>query len=308
MLTEIQKKTAQAIVQIFETSKVQGDYAAVTLLAGDSGHLTYGKAQTTLASGNLALLIGDYCRAPGAAFAADLLPFLPRLEQRDLSLDNDRTLRSVLREAGEDSVMHSIQDSFFDRIYWQPTIKSLEFIGGAKPLTAATVYDSRIHGAWHAIRDRTIAAHGELTKIGEEAWVAAYLSTRRNWLETHSNSLLRKTAYRMVALQSLVEAGAWDLPLPLTVRGVLIDEAALDGHVRASAADPAERVLKLTRPMMRGDDVLAVQKALNMHKIELDTDSVFGTDTEKAVIRFQIAKGLTVDGAVGPATLAALLG
>ncbi len=112
----------------------------------------------------------------------------------------------------------------------------------------------------------------------------------------------------MVALQSLVEAGAWDLPLPLTVRGVLIDEAALDGHVRASAADPVERVLKLTRPMMRGDDVLAVQKALNMHKIELDTDSVFGTDTEKAVIRFQIAKGLTVDGAVGPATLAALLG
>jgi chitosanase len=308
MLTEIQKKTAQAIVQIFETSKVQGDYAAVTLLAGDSGHLTYGKAQTTLASGNLALLIGDYCRAQNAAFAAELLPFLPRLEQRDLSLDNDRTLRSLLREAGEDSVMHSIQDGFFDRIYWQPTIKSLQFIGGSKPLTAAAVYDSRIHGAWHSIRDQTTKAHGSLDKIGEEAWVAAYLATRRNWLETHPNSLLQKTAYRMVALQALVASGSWDLPLPLTVRGVQIDEAALDGHVRVSAADPAERVLKLTRPMMRGDDVLAVQKALKKHNIEVDTDSFYGTDTEKAVIKFQIANGLTVDGAVGPATLAALLG
>lgn len=41
MLTEKQKKAAQAIVNIFETGKVEGDYGKVTLLSGDPGHLTY---------------------------------------------------------------------------------------------------------------------------------------------------------------------------------------------------------------------------------------------------------------------------
>ena len=54
-LTKTQKRTAQAIVNIFETGRVHGDYGQVTLLAGDTGHLTYGRAQTTLASANLSL-------------------------------------------------------------------------------------------------------------------------------------------------------------------------------------------------------------------------------------------------------------
>ena len=39
-LTPTQKATAQAIVNIFETGRVHGDYGQVTLLAGDTGHLT----------------------------------------------------------------------------------------------------------------------------------------------------------------------------------------------------------------------------------------------------------------------------
>lgn len=305
MVTETQKKTAQAIVQIFETGRVLGDYGAVTLLPGDTGHLTYGKAQTTLASGNLALLIGAYCRAEQAAFAADLIPFLPRLEQCDLSLDHDRTFRQLLREAGDDAVMQSVQDAFFDRVYWQPATRSLEAIGFHKPLTAAVIYDSHIHGSWHRMRDRTNAEHGNL---GEDEWVSAYIATRRHWLATHGNSLLHKTVYRMDALKALVDQGAWDLPLPLTVRGVRIDEGALAGVVRASAAERGDRVLKLTRPMMQGDDVNALQTALGSAGFSLAVDGVFGSQTERVVIQFQIQCGLTVDGIVGPATWAALAG
>ena len=89
ILTELQKKAAQAIVNIFETGSARGEYGMVTLLDGDSGHLTYGRAQTTLASGNLHLLINDYCEADGAVFAAELAPYLARLESRDLGLDFD---------------------------------------------------------------------------------------------------------------------------------------------------------------------------------------------------------------------------
>ena len=65
MLTSLQKKTVQAIVNIFETGRPYGDYGAVTVLKGDTGHLTYGRSQTTLGSGNLALLIHAYCDADG---------------------------------------------------------------------------------------------------------------------------------------------------------------------------------------------------------------------------------------------------
>jgi chitosanase len=78
MATELQKKTAQAIVNIFETGRLRGDYGNVTVARNDAGHLTYGRSQTTLASGNLFLLIKAYVEAADAAFAADLQPFLSR--------------------------------------------------------------------------------------------------------------------------------------------------------------------------------------------------------------------------------------
>src|SRR5256885_2008603 len=111
-ITDLQKKTAQAIVNIFETGHLQGDYGKVTLLAGDSGHLTYGRSQTTLASGNLFLLIKAYCEAPNAQYAAALQPYAQRLANRDLALDDDSTLRRVLQDAGNDAVMRDTQDTF----------------------------------------------------------------------------------------------------------------------------------------------------------------------------------------------------
>src|SRR4051812_30082078 len=115
-ITEIQKKTAQAIVNIFETGHLLGDYGKVTLIAGDSGHLTYGKSQTTLASGNLFLLIKAYCEAPDAQFAAALQPYVSRLAEVDLTLDNDLNLRRILTDAGHDPVMRDTQDQFFERV------------------------------------------------------------------------------------------------------------------------------------------------------------------------------------------------
>ena len=79
MLTDRQKKAAQVIVNIFETGRAEGHYGQVTLLAGDPGHLTYGRSQTTLASGNLFLLIKAYTECDGAEFGSELREYLPRL-------------------------------------------------------------------------------------------------------------------------------------------------------------------------------------------------------------------------------------
>lgn len=92
MLTTTQKKTAQAIVNIFETGSVLGDYGNVTVIRGDTGHLTFGRSQTTLGSGNLLKLLQSYCDNPGARFAAKLSPYLARFADGDLTLDWRRIL------------------------------------------------------------------------------------------------------------------------------------------------------------------------------------------------------------------------
>lgn len=67
------------------------------------------------------------------------------------------------------------------------------------------------------------------------------------------------------------------------------------------------RILKVTSPLMQGDDVRAVQNKLNSLGYNCGTaDGYYGNATKSAVISFQSAKGLTADGEVGPATWSAL--
>lgn len=304
-LTDPQKKTAQAIVNIFETGKPVGDYGNVTLMAGDSGHLTYGRSQTTLASGNLFLLVKDYCGAAGAALAGELAPYLDRLERADLSLDHDANLKSALRRAGEDPVMHAVQDRFFDRVYFAPSQAACEALGVATALGAAVVYDSHIHGSWGRMRDRANEQIGACATVGEKAWIEGYAKVRRSWLLNHSNTLLRRTVYRMDAFIRLIGEKNWDLDLPLYVRGIRIDEDTIDGArpARVTATDaPPPRLLSQKNPAMTGPDVKALQEALIAAGAAISADGVFGPNTHRAVCDFQRSKGLVVDGIVGPTT------
>ncbi len=54
------------------------------------------------------------------------------------------------------------------------------------------------------------------------------------------------------------------------------------------------RTLKLTSPLQKGDDVIALQQ-----KLGVKADGVFGAGTDVAVKQFQLAQGLTGDGVIG---------
>ncbi len=307
MLTELQKKAAQAIVNIFETGKAEGEYGKVTLLWGDPGHLTYGRSQTTLASGNLFLLIKAYTEHEDAEFGDALDAYLTRLANRDTALDQDRRLQRLLRDAGDDPVMQDVQDEFFDRVYWAPSQKAAETTGISTGLGSSVVYDSRIHGSWVRMRDRTIDRYGAVEAIGEKAWIEKYVATRKDWLANHSIRILNKTTYRMAAFQTLIGQDKWGLELPFSVRGIRIDEEVLAGKpVRVSAQDVEERLLLLQSPYLKGEDVRDVQQALVDAGLEVEVDGIFGPLTSEAVKKFQRRNDLTVDGIVGPATLTAL--
>lgn len=310
MVNDLQKRTAQAIVNIFETGRLRGDYGNVTVARGDLGHLTYGRSQTTLASGNLFLLAKAYVEAVGAEFAEALRPFLPRLAARDFSLDGDATLRQLLRQAGEDPVMREVQDGFFDRVYWMPATQRAGTAGIATALGTTVVYDSTIHGSWKLIQERTnTAAGGGPSAVGEQVWIARYVAERRGWLASSDPAtLLPRTVYRMDELKKLIDASNWNLPLPLRVRGVGIDAASLtaEAPVVASAIVTEERILRLREPFMQGEDVREMQRALVAAGLPVDVDGVFGPGTEAAVKAYQAKHGLVSDGIVGPSTRAHL--
>lgn len=70
-----------------------------------------------------------------------------------------------------------------------------------------------------------------------------------------------------------------------------------------------KRLIRITIPFMRGDDVRDVQDALALYGFSPGgVDGIYGPRTHGAVIAFQQAKYLTVDGIVGPKTAAALGG
>ncbi len=66
------------------------------------------------------------------------------------------------------------------------------------------------------------------------------------------------------------------------------------------------RQLWLTTPMMRGDDVLLVQRRLAERGAALTQDGLYGAGTRDAIRRFQAEAHLADDGIIGPATWKAL--
>lgn len=308
-LTPTQVKTIHAIVNLFETSQVLGDYGKVTLLPDDPGRLTYGRSQTTLGSGNLLELLQRYARNPGARFGRRVDDWLRLVETRDEQVDHDTKLHNLLRACADDPVMRETQDAFFDEAYWQPAFRAAGSLGLRSPLAAAVVYDSFVHGSWKLLRDRTTEELGSPGAAGEPAWTAGYVRQRSVWLATHKLKVLHNTVYRMDAFQRLIDLDQWGLNLPLVVRQAEISLASLSAMPPGcfDGPPPGSRPLSLQQPLLRGLDVRLVQLALSDLGANITADGVFGQASQLCVKELQIARGLPVTGAIDVALIAQLV-
>jgi len=221
MLTPLQTSTIHAIINIFESGRSAADYSAVSVIDGSDHHLCYGRPRVSLASGNLTALVNDYCATRGAAHAAALRCFLARLQQRDLGLDRDPAFHAALALAGADPVMRALQDRSFDRLLWQPALKSAKGVYVHSALSTAIVLESCTQGGWAGLRNSVTGRHGRPPCIREECWMEFYVRARRRWLAS-SNPHRPDGARRMDAFLELIATGNWDLDLPITVRGVTV--------------------------------------------------------------------------------------
>jgi chitosanase len=304
----IQKRIAEAIFNIFETSAVRGKYGEVTLIPGDTGHLTFAHSQTTLGSRNLHKMIVRYCEPLGARFAARLAPYLPSLASADVVLDDDQKLHNILRATAYDALMRETQDQFFDEAYWQPAERAATRLGIVSPLGVTVVYDSFVHGSWKTIKDRTDAATGTVDAIGEQSWIGSYVKTRRDWLANHRREDLRSTTYRMDAFDRLIEQGYWALELPLVVRGIEISTLSLNSTPPGcfDGPPPGTRAVSLQMPIMRGMDVRLLQLGLSERGVQIRADGIFGQTSMRLLRQYQIEQGLPATGSAEAALVAEL--
>lgn len=303
-MDELQQKTARAIVNVFETGRIRGNYSAIAVLKGDSGHLSYGRSQATLGSGSLFRLLDTYCLQPNAQFAPQLRPFLSALQNKDVRLDTDAIFRQLLRDAaGQDAVMRATQDQFFDNNYFVPARTAAQALGITAPLGITVVYDSHVQGGWGKVKSRIGPVVGGDTR----GWIRRYISQRSQWLKSLKDPL-PVTVYRMASFDALINAEKWDLALPLTAHGVQITEVSLSDDAPPSAGAPpmvnVPRILALTTPYLRGADVLAVQQALQGRGLPAGRpDGVYGPFTNQLVLEWQRTQNPAIaENGVGMAT------
>lgn len=306
--TPMQVRSAQAIVNIFETDAVLGQYGQVTLIEGDTGRLTYGRSQTTLGSGNLGLLLHRYCGNAGARFGARIAPWLTAIDAKAESVDRDIVLHNLLRAAADDPLMREVQDQFFDEAYWQPAARAAARAGIRTPLGLAVVYDSHVHGSWAPLKREVDAAIGTPDVAGEAAWIGRYVATRRQWLASHPRADLRKTVYRMDAFGRLIELGGWGLNLPFVVRGHEVSAFTLNAPPPGcyDGPLPGTRPLDLQQPLLRGLDVRLTQLGLSVQGLDIKADGIYGRATRDLVKAWQLAHALPATGVLDAGTVVRL--
>ena len=144
-LTANQKRLMTRVVNVFETSTIDGDYSNISIYHDgphDIRQITYGRSQTT-EYGNLRRLVQDYASA-GGMFSQQLQSYADRVGS--VPLTDDANFKTLLRKAGaQDPIMRSTQDRFFDEIYFRPAMKWADQNGFTLPLSALVIYDSFIH-------------------------------------------------------------------------------------------------------------------------------------------------------------------
>ncbi|MEM9162698.1 MAG: peptidoglycan-binding protein, partial [Cyanobacteria bacterium P01_F01_bin.4] len=71
--------------------------------------------------------------------------------------------------------------------------------------------------------------------------------------------------------------------------------------------EAGQRIVSVTRPLMRGDDIATAQKALVKQGYDIDTDGIFGPASKAALEAFQQENGLAANGILDATTWENLL-
>lgn len=215
----------QKVLNVFETGKVEGDPCGVYVYKDGGGgkyrQLTYALGATQ--DGTLDIILAEYLQNAIVQTPAYSVIKAHYPTKGVLAYADDKELINALKEAGKEPVMQAAQDKVFTEHYFNPAYKWFHDNGFTKPLSLLVIYDSFIHSGSILSFLRKRFSEVPPTKGGDEkAWIQAYVSVRRSWLENHSNKVLRNTVYRMKCMQDCIDKDNWDLSQPVNAHGTII--------------------------------------------------------------------------------------
>lgn len=230
-----------AITAVFESGRPEGDPAAYQNF--DSGIVSYGKHQATLASGNLFRILEEYfARSQTPVSQALRSEYAGRVQNADPALRDDGRFKDLLLQAAVEPAMSEAQDALFDGNFFQPAVQRAQDLGLRTPLGLACLYDTRIQGGSKTVSDAVAAklggggvvgAAGTAGPITEDVWIATFLDEREAFLNrlavkadaegrTNDAKALRISTFRVTELRALAQAGNYGLSGPFKVRGQTI--------------------------------------------------------------------------------------
>ena len=222
-ITPIQKQKIESVINAFEAGSATGNYSAVSVYPdGSKGvkQITYGRSQTTESS-LLASLIEKYIMA-GGRLSEDFKSYNGRIGKRPYMWNNAKFI-ALLKSAGKDPVMRTVQDEFFDERFCLPAKEWAVSNGFTLPLSLLVIYDSYIHsGSIRADIRNMFAEYTPENGGNEKVWVAQYVEARKNWLLSRKSEVLRKTIYRMNTMERCINTDNWQLEKPIVANGVVI--------------------------------------------------------------------------------------
>ncbi|MFM9904810.1 MAG: chitosanase [Pyrinomonadaceae bacterium] len=230
--TDKDKLKALAIVNIFETSRPFGDYAACVVL-NDGAGVSYGINQFTHRSGSLAAVVEGYLDAGGKIGRDIFLSAMPILRRTTAfsitKLAADAAFKAALRAAAVTREMKESQKKVAFERYLRPALEICRERAFVLPLSLAVVYDSVTHGSWERIAARTGAENDEKT------WIIDYVRKRHLWLTNIPR--LKATNYRTKFFLDQIAIGNWNLRLPIIAHGVRLN-GGMFGDVPSDVPQP----------------------------------------------------------------------
>ena len=140
----------------------------------------------------------------------------------------DNVVERSLKQAGkEDPMMMKTQEEMFDKLYLGPAFGWAAKYGFGLPLSYLVIADSFLHSGsmldflMNRFPEKKPAAGGD-----SKVWITAYTKTRKDWLTSHSNSLLRNTVYRCNCYLIQIDKNNWDLEeTPVVMHGTPVNYA-----------------------------------------------------------------------------------
>jgi hypothetical protein len=196
-----------------------GGYA--TYQTYDSGIISYGRFQFTLAAGSFITVINRYLERSNSPAATELRGYLPRMSAKDEGLRTDARLKELCITAAGDTIMQQIQDQVAVEGFYQPVIDlSILPRGITLPLSYALIFDIAInHGRFNHLIPKTEETLGVPSKsrvgangVSETQFIVTLANLRRDNLYALAEKLklpgLRKRGDFWVGI---VGANDWSL-------------------------------------------------------------------------------------------------